>query len=161
MDLYEELMAVVEALAERGADYALCGGLAVGLHGYLRFTRDIDLLIRKEDLDTAVEAAKTLGFEFEAGIIPFEVGTPERREVFRISKIQDNLILTLDLMIVNASLESVWEERGVIEWQGRQVQVVSLEGLKEMKLMAGRDQDILDLKKLGLIEDDSNEKKTT
>ena len=50
MDLYDELVALVDALERQGSGYAICGGIAVALHGYPRFTRDIDLLIRREDL---------------------------------------------------------------------------------------------------------------
>ncbi len=36
-------------LAESGVPHALCGGVAVCLHGYQRNTVDIDLIIRKSD----------------------------------------------------------------------------------------------------------------
>ena len=62
-------------------------------------------------------------------------------------------LLTLDLLLVNPVLQRVWEEREVYEWQGRQVQIVSAAGLARMKRLAGRDQDLLDLKKLGFTVD--------
>jgi len=54
-------------------------------------------------------------------------------------------------------LQPVWDDRDVFEWQGRQVQIVSAEGLARMKRLAGRDQDLLDLKQLGLGSDDTDE----
>ena len=53
----------------------------------------------------------------------------------------------LNLLIDSSSLENVWNNRGVVEWEGRHVQIVSLEDLKEMKLMTNRDRNILALKK--------------
>ena len=57
-------------------------------------------------------------------------------------------ILTLDLLLVSAALEDVWNGREVYCWKGLDVQVVSAQGLVKMKRMAGRDQDLLDVKKL-------------
>jgi hypothetical protein len=44
MDLYDELRSLVAALDRQHVDYAICGGIALALHGYPRFTKDIDLL---------------------------------------------------------------------------------------------------------------------
>ena len=48
MDLYEELLEIIDALSKAKLNYALCGRIAVAFYGYPRFTRDIDLLIRPE-----------------------------------------------------------------------------------------------------------------
>ena len=151
MDLYEQFAGLIDELASRRIDYAVIGGIAVAIHGYARFTKDIDLLVRPEDLDSVREAARARGFTIEAGFIPFGVGTAHAHECFRISRIEGRQVLSLDLMIVNAEFEDVWRERRLIPMEGRSVQVVSADGLKKMKLWAGRDQDLLDLKKLGLV----------
>jgi len=41
MDLYEELFALTKALDAGRLSYALCGGLAVAIHGAPRFTKDV------------------------------------------------------------------------------------------------------------------------
>ena len=43
---------VAEDLERCGIDYAVIGGLALNLHGYQRFTHDIDLLMTTEGLET-------------------------------------------------------------------------------------------------------------
>ena len=48
IDLAEEFEAVISALAEHGIEYAVCGGLAMAIHGFPRATVDIDLLIPAE-----------------------------------------------------------------------------------------------------------------
>jgi hypothetical protein len=153
MDLYEELLGLVDALEAKGIDYALCGGIAVAIHGYARFTKDIDLLIREEDRDRVRQAVADRGFVVEGGRLPFGAGGPFAREVDRVSKVQGQEVFTLDLLLLPPFLEDVWKNREVFEWKGRRMQVVSAEGLAKMKRIAGRDQDLLDLKKLGLAGD--------
>lgn len=44
MDLVDELHAVSRALSAAGISFAVCGGIAVTIHGATRTTKDIDLL---------------------------------------------------------------------------------------------------------------------
>jgi hypothetical protein len=157
MDLYEELLALVDRLAAEGIDYALCGGVAVAFHGHPRFTKDIDILLRPEDVDRTLDAIATLGFDLDAGTITFGTGTPEAREVRRVSKSLGPDVLTLDILLVSAVLEGVWATRGVFAWRDREIRVVSREGLVLMKRLAGRDQDLLDAKLLEDADDASPE----
>lgn len=150
LDLKEELRSVTAALHREGIDYAICGGLAVAIHGYPRTTRDIDLLIREENLDRIVAVVKSIGYTLSAGIIPFDTGKPTERRVFRISKTQGEDLLTLDLILVSPFLEDVWAGRSSYQIADQEIQVVSLEGLAKMKRAAGRPQDIADLHQLGL-----------
>ena len=150
MDLYEELLGLRELLRNAGIEYAICGGIAVAFHGYPRFTKDIDLLILPQDLDRVRKAVENQGFHIDTGILPFGSGGPYEREIVRITKIAGSETLTLDLLLVNAVLQDVWEDRQAFEWRGSLVPVVSLDGLAKMKRLAGRDQDLLDLKKLGV-----------
>jgi hypothetical protein len=63
MGLYQGLAGVVDALNEAGIDDAVCGGMAVAMHGYARLTKDIDLLVRREDVERILELAAPLGFD--------------------------------------------------------------------------------------------------
>jgi len=156
MDLYEELTGLIDSLRKGGFDYALCRGIAVAFYGYPRFTKDIDILIRAEDLNEILKIIEERGFSIKEGLIPFDWGKPSQREIYRISKVEGRELLTLDLILVNKILQDVWDQRELFEWKNRQVQVVSPEGLIKMKRMAGRDQDLLDLKKLGFIDDEGS-----
>ncbi len=151
MNLYEEFSSIIDALTEASIDYAVCGGIAVAIHGYPRFTKDIDLLVLKEDFGRIAAAVYELGYVVPAGPIPFDTGKPTAREIYRISKIEGEETLTLDLLVVNEPLEPVWNDRELIEWQGREVRIVSAPGLAQMKRMAGREKDLLDLQSLGLL----------
>jgi len=62
LTLESELRELVQRFNEAKVEYALCGGMAVALHGYPRFTKDIDFLIPLESLDQARKIAAASGF---------------------------------------------------------------------------------------------------
>ena len=155
VNLYDELVAIVRALEGAKINYAVCGGMAVAIHGLARATKDIDLLILREDLASVLDAVRQCGFNLEGGILPMGAGEPFERDIFRISKVIDKKLLTLDLLIVNPLLQRAWEAREYYEWQGVKLQAVSPAGLYVMKKLAGRPQDIVDLQRLGMWPDES------
>ena len=150
MDLIAEFGKVVDALRDAGVEYAVCGGLAVALHGHVRATRDIDLLVPAEQKDQAMAALRDRGFTLTAGPIPFSTGTPQERTLFRASKVEGTELLTVDLLLVSSVFREVWASREEFTWQGRKVHAVSLAGLGKMKRLAHRTQDLADLENLGL-----------
>ena len=141
-------MGVVRTLNGSGIPYALCGGMAVVLHGYPRLTRDIDLLIPPENLSAAREALAAIGFTVSAGLIPFDTGSPHERKVFRISKVVGSDLLTVDLLLLPAFLNEVWENRETYELEDLPIDVVDRNGLITMKRFAGRLQDLSDIENL-------------
>jgi hypothetical protein len=70
--------------------------MAVALHGYPRFTKDIDFLIPSESLNRAKEVAVEAGFLGESGRIPF----PDS-DVYRILKIEGTEYRILDLLVAS------------------------------------------------------------
>jgi hypothetical protein len=150
MDPVTEMEALVDLFEAEGIEYALCGGLALAVHGYPRATKDIDLLIEAATIPRALEAAKRVGFDIPARKITFGLKTNTPREVHRVSKLEDatGKLLTLDLLVVSRDLEEVWKTRKIVQADGRKLTVVSREGLATMKRIAGRPQDLVDLAKL-------------
>ena len=49
-------------LAEVGSDHAVIGGIAVGYHGRLRATADVDLLVPRGKLDSLADALRARGY---------------------------------------------------------------------------------------------------
>jgi hypothetical protein len=143
--LYEELRKVLDALDRASVDYALVGGLAVAIWGAPRATKDIDLLVRPEDLSSAKAALELGGFTLEGPPFRFKDGT----QVQRINKVDaDGLLMTVDLMIVDVNLESAWATRVRFPFADREASVVSREALIAMKARAARPQDIADIQNL-------------
>lgn len=148
MDLTEEFLALIDALNRDGVEYGVCGGIALAIHGYPRFTKDIDILVLPEDLDRVFAVAAERGFIVAANPLRFDAGTPKAREVRRISKIAGEDVMTLDLLLSTGVLQEAWDDREAFEWEGRVVKAVSAHALVRMKRIAGRDQDLLDVRRL-------------
>lgn len=144
MDIQQELRALVVALNSELIEYALCGGLAVAFHGYARFTKDIDILIAKESLESALKVAERVGFLDSSGRIPFP-----NLDLYRVLKTEGTEYLMLDWMVIATKDNAIWAEKTWFDWEGLPICVVSVEGLVTMKRQAGRDQDLLDIKMLG------------
>jgi Uncharacterised nucleotidyltransferase len=149
LTLESELRELVQRFNEAKIEYALCGGMAVALHGYPRFTKDIDLLIPPESLDKAREVAAASGFLDESGRIPFADS-----DVYRILKIEGTEYRILDLLVPKTLDTIAWSQRQWFDWNGLPICSVSREGLVEMKRTAGRDIDRIDIKQLGFAVDE-------
>jgi len=141
MDLIDELVALIKALNDAGVRYALCGGLAMAVHGHPRATQDIDLLIPEEELEKIQQVAETAGFWIPSGRMPF--------------KAVGSVLIPLDMIIVSPALQDVWEGRIDLPLGAIQCPVVSREGLITMKRIAGRHRDLADIESLTGVDDES------
>jgi hypothetical protein len=154
LNLKTELESLIDALMAEGVEFAICGGIAVTIHGAPRFTKDIDLLVKSEAVQPTLTVARRLGFTLPAVPMVFHAGTEREQVVHRVSKPDPPALLPLDLIVAGVALKDVWTSRILVEWEGRRVPVVSLSGLVTMKRLAGRDQDRLDIKNLGIDPDE-------
>jgi hypothetical protein len=82
--LLVEFINITEGLNKRGIEYAVCGGWAMAIHGFIRATIDIDLLILNENLEAARETAIESGFDIEGLPLDFDGG---KTKIRRLSKI--------------------------------------------------------------------------
>jgi hypothetical protein len=147
IDITDELRRVVTALDEQKIEYGLCGGMAMGVHGSLRTTIDIDLLILSESLDEVIAIAKSLGYNLRGKDMAFADGAVEIRRVSKIDP-KDGELLSLDLLLVTPNIRVVWESRLQAEWEGRKLSVVSVDGLITLKSLRGSAQDLADIEAL-------------
>ena len=144
--LLDELREVITAFDEANIEYAVCGGLAMAIHGFARATLDIDLLIREESLEQAFKTAGKLGYDIHGLDISFKERAVEIR---RISKIDDNgEVLSLDLLLVTVKVEDVWRGKEKHAFLGKDLWVISRDGLIKMKTLAGRPKDLGDIDSL-------------
>jgi hypothetical protein len=153
-DVTDRLQRITQALEAASVPYALVGGQAVALWvatrdpAAVRTTKDVDILLRREDVPQARAAAATAGFDYfeTLGIGMFVERTdPNPRKavhlVWASEKVRPECVLPSPAI----------DERQALE-PGKQV--VSLPGLVRMKLLANRDQDrvhLRDLIDVGLI----------
>lgn len=151
---------LVEAMNEHDIKYLIVGGLAVTAHGYVRFTADVDLVLvmQEENLRKAVELFKSLGYlprspvrmeeyteaakraqwKNEKGMVVFSLFSPKHPAT------EIDLFIEPPLEVDKAMLRAKKMEIG----RGVMAMFCSLEDLIEMKLLAGRSNDLEDVKRL-------------
>jgi hypothetical protein len=148
VNLVDELHAIAGALRALGVPYAICGGIAVTIHGATRTTKDIDVLIERSDVPRVLEAVRPLGYVFAALPMTFDAGTERERNVQRVSKLHDKEHLILDLLIAEAAFAGLLRERIEVDLPEGVLSVVPRDVLLKMKRLAGRPQDLADIEKL-------------
>jgi len=153
-NLIDEFVRFTNSLSQQGVDYAVCGGWAMAIHGVPRATVDIDLMILAADLDKVWESAKQQGYDVEGLPLHFADGAIEIRRISKIDA-ESKRVFTLDFLLVTPALDEVWHTRELVKWEDGKTWVVSKEGLIKLKTISGREQDLLDIKKLREVENES------
>ncbi len=127
------LTALRRLLAEAGVVHALVGGVAVVHHGYVRATRDLDLLLARADVERLEPLLARHGFE--------------RAAANRLRHLASGV--DVDLLFAGEPRP----RPGVPPYpspldlgrSAREPDVVDLPGLLELKLIAARHQDLADV----------------
>ena len=153
LDLFEEFSSLVVTLNQAEIRYALCGGMAMAVHGVPRATEDIDLLIHGDELEKTLSVVKEQGYsvrsestKFSRGIIPIECVAK--------ADLETGDVLVLDLLLVTPEISAVWDSRQRVEWDRGELWVASREGLIALKRLrnSGQDRDDIENLKEGLDE---------
>jgi len=145
LDLYDEFSTLIGTLEAARADYAVCGGLAMAIHGFPRATIDIDLVVPPNAAERVLACARGLDYTIPADPMSFAGGAVEIR---RVTKIDRGDLLSLDLLLVTPAIEHVWNERTRVVWERGELWVVSRQGLVNLKRLRGSGQDQDDIKLL-------------
>ena len=142
--LYDELRNLIAELDRKDIEYALCGGIAMAIHGHPRATIDIDMLILPESLPDTLRVAGDLGYDIRGLDMSFGKDLIEMRRVSKIDRARKT-VLTLDMMLVTDAIRDVWDTRVKAKLEGGELSVVSKEGLITLKKISARPQDIADI----------------
>lgn len=153
MQIIEELYRLTEAFVASGLDYAVCGGLAVAIHGRPRLTVDIDVLVAATDVSRAAQIAASVGFDDVAGWVDLPVNKLGIARLYRLNKISGTEFLTLDLLEADSPENAIFADRDTFEVQGRTIQALSRKSLIAMKRDSDRTKDRLDVE---LLHDESD-----
>ena len=150
---------VFSALNERGVRYLIAGGVAVILHGYVRATLDLDVIV---DLDSeqargAIEALSELGLVPRVPVDPLQFADPAARsswirdrgmQVFTMLDPDDPKVV-VDLFVdPPGEFEELWSRAHDVDLEVLTLKVVSLDDLLAMKRRAGRPKDVADIAEL-------------
>jgi hypothetical protein len=145
--LLDEFRSITAALNGADIEYAVCGGWAMAIHGLLRATVEIDLLVLAEDLEKAFKVARSCGYDVEGLPLSFDHGAFELRRISKVDQHSRELI-TVDFLLVTEIYKDVWDTKELTESEFGPMKVVSKAGLIKMKMLAGRNKDLLDIKEL-------------
>ena len=144
---------VCAALRDVGVRYAIVGGYAVALHGVVRGTIDIDLVVRwtRQTLAKAESALNSIGLESRlpisaADIYAFRDEYIENRNLIAWNfHNPDDPLEQVDI-VINYDLTGKRIRR--LELPSGPVHVLSVEDLITMKRASGRPQDLEDVRAL-------------
>ena len=144
IDLYDELRALIRSLNDARAPYALCGGLAMAVHGKVRATIDIDLLVPPQELEEVKAVCHSRGYAIEA--MPMLMASGQV-PIVRLTKIETRSgdSLSVDLLVVTDSTTPAWSNRQQVTWEGHSLSIVSRQGLIALKRLRGSGQDLDDI----------------
>jgi predicted nucleotidyltransferase len=152
-----DIRGILRELADAGVDFLLIGGIAVGYHGHVRATKDVDVVpapdpanLEKlarvlEQLDAQVEGAE----EFDEGDLPDPLDPA-------VLGLGGNWVLLtrlgrLDIMQWIDD-DALWEKLSPTaikdEIAGLQIKIVSYDDLVALKERAARPEDLTDLQRL-------------
>ena len=152
--------AIVSALNKAEAKYLIVDGLAVNAHGFVRLTRDVDIVLQLDpaNVSRGLSALFNIGYQMSIPARPEDFANPETREDWRQSKGMITLKLWSDehqrtpIDIFDYEPFDFTREFAaamtVEVCPGLLARVVSLETLLKMKRDAGRAQDLIDIEEL-------------
>jgi hypothetical protein len=125
--------------------YLLVGGYAVGIHGHIRGTADIDLWIDSSIENAAKTAAAIREFGFQGPEVTDSLFTePDRVIRMGAPPIRIEVLTTIS----GVRFADCYSSRLETELDGIPVAVISLSDLKRNKRAAGRAKDLADLEGL-------------
>ena len=151
------------ALREAQVRFVVIGGIAVGVHGYVRATKDLDIvpdpepenLARLSRLLRGLDAEHVGVGDFAAEEFPYDPTDPEQLAQGANFRLETRLG-PLDIMQWVSGIEqnpayaALAREAISVDFRGGPLPVCGLAHLLAMKRAAGREQDLQDLRELGL-----------
>lgn len=161
MSLYLPLF---KALNDANVQYIVVGGIATILHGYVRATSDVDLIVdlQVEETTKVINTLTELGFKPKVPVQAIEFADAEKREQWINEKGMqvfamyhpEKIGLTVDLFVHHPiPYKELYQRSVVMDLSGIPVRVCSIDDLITMKKQAGRHKDLADIEQLSKIKE--------
>lgn len=143
-------------LEKKKIQYLLVGGIAVNLHGYARFTADLDLFISLDNtnVENFIHIVKQLGYSPRVPVKIEDFADPKKRKewinkkhmkVFSLIEPKKPLEHVDILIIHEKQFKKYYPRRDQIKIDDFSLSVISLSDLIQMKKEAGRGRDLIDI----------------
>ncbi len=152
-----DIQGILEALVGEGVEFVVIGGVAVGFHGYVRATKDVDVVPSPdpENLERLAVVLRALGAEVEGAEEFEDVELPNPLDPAALA-LGGNWVLRTRLGRFDVMQwigdDALWERLApaavAAEIGDLTVQVVGYEDLVTLKQQAGRPEDLADLQRL-------------
>jgi predicted nucleotidyltransferase len=149
---------IFAVLQTTGVRYVVVGGVAVNLHGYQRFTKDIDLVIElvPDRALKALQALEAAGYKPNVPVKLADFADPAIREVWIRDKgmmvfqlYSEQTRMSIDIFVqYPLDFDELWDQSTKIDLPDTSLRIASIDHLILMKRKAGRPQDLLDIKQL-------------
>jgi len=164
---YQEIF---KNLAEDKVRYLVVGGTAVVFSGYARMTMDLDLLpdLESENLEKMISILDRLGYKPNITVPITAILDKEKREIWQREKGMkvfmlyhpEDLLNKVDILVFHPiDFEEAYNRRQrVITDENYEIPVVSIEDLINLKRIAGRSQDLHDIRVLQKIREQQNDR---
>ncbi len=146
---------IFRALQATGVRYVIVGGVAVNLHGYQRFTKDVDIVIElmPEEALRALEALQTVGYSPRLPVKLSDFVNPAIRESWIRDKgmmvfqmYNDKIHQTVDIFAsYPVDFELLWNDSIAVDLPEASPRIASIDHLILMKRQADRPQDVIDI----------------
>lgn len=144
---------------EKKIRYLVVGGLALVLHGVVRLTADLDLMLdlSKNNMSKFLEVMKSLGYKPKLPVDPLDILDPEARKKWAREK---NMIVfafigqkqdykEIDVFINEPiPFKKAYKRKKTLRAKDVKINVISLKDLIALKEISAREQDIKDIKML-------------
>ena len=148
MSLDHDLFALARAFEEARIRFAVAGGFAMALHGVVRATEDLDLVVVPDHVEGARQALRVNGYVNENEPWTTRDGWWTFHRFWKAAPGED-LVRVVDLMVPGCpDARAVLESAQAIEVGGRSLPVVSRASLRGMKSARGSRKDLSDLEQL-------------
>ena len=134
---------VCAALNRTGAHYLVIGGMACVLHGHVRGTKDVDILIQRtlENARQVLAALETIGYGFARDWSPDEILRKP------ITIVGDDPAVEIFTVAWSVKYDDAVARRTTVEVEGVSVPLIGLDDLIASK-RTGRPQDAADIQVL-------------
>ena len=145
LELPQDFKELLKSFNENKVKYLVIGGYAVGIHGHVRATNDLDLAISDDD-ENALRVVNALSdFGFAGETVTTELFT-QKNSVVRMG------VAPVKIEILNylhgPGFDAAYERKKTVKIEDIEVDVISLDDLYENKLIVGRHQDLADVENL-------------
>lgn len=150
-------------LNDRKVHYVVVGGVALVLHGVVRLTADLDLMVEmtQENLTEFISVLKELGYKPKPPVKAEEFIDPSNRKRWKDEKgmqvfsfYHPQMKNRLVDVFVDEPIDygEIARDKKIMTAKGISIPVISKEHLKRLKGISGRPQDLADIEALNELE---------